>query len=209
MAEDLITCPACGSDSLRKISKEYKVSEPYAQQKTMDLVAYHCDSCGSEGDFSGEADKVIETAIEESKLESIQSIIESFHSRGISMASLERALELPQRTLTKWNSGRVKPTNSAVALLRMIRTFPWLVDVADYRYDYDISQKIHIQNAVASLLRVTSFQETDVYQAGIITSSQSIFMYMYFEKDVEDATVSLKPFRVASSKTAQATLSLE
>ena len=183
MSNDLTICPVCGADGIKKVPSLHDISEPYTSPKTVDIMLYQCDACGSEGDFSGDADYAIEHALEESRLQSVQNIICDFQNKGFSMASIERALELPQRTLTKWNSLRSKPTASGITLLRMIRTFPWLIEVAENGFKYDMAQKIHIQHAVISLLGKTTFLESDYSEAGLVTSSQSMLMYLYFEKE--------------------------
>ena len=183
MSNDTIACPACGSSAVRKFKETHEISEPHSASRTLELELYRCDACGSEGDFSGQADSAIAEAMESSKHDSVRSMIADMEHGNGSMASIERALELPQRTLVKWKSGRAKPSASAVALLRMVRTFPWLIEVADNGYDYDFAQKIHIQHAVSSLLHSTTFYQENASGAGLITSSQGVVLYAYFDKD--------------------------
>jgi hypothetical protein len=56
-----------------------------------------------------------------------------------SMAFVERALELPQRTMMRWKKGQL--SDAAIALLRIIGTYPWIMDVADAKYDSIYAQK--------------------------------------------------------------------
>ena len=197
MADIATVCPVCGATTLTTVKKEHKVVEPYALPREIEVELQHCETCGSEGDFYSSADSLISSAIEASRCESVRTIISTLENE-YSMASIERALELPQRTLVKWKSGATKPSASAVTLLRLIGTFPWLMDVADHAYDYDSAQKIHISNAMTSLLSATEFHRNQVRSAGVFTSSDGFVAYVQFTADdgTEQAVEVNEPFAV-------------
>jgi hypothetical protein len=60
-------------------------------------------------------------------------MLEALATEGIKMSYLERALELPARTTTRWKSGEVSA--ATLALLRITRTYPWILEVADSHFD--------------------------------------------------------------------------
>ena len=106
------------------------------------------------------------------------------------MSAIERALSLPQRTLTKWKNGVIKPSAAGLALMKYIRTFPWLIEVAENNFEYNIAQKIYISSAIQIFLNSLNFDTKDFSEAGIIATSQSTFLYMKYDqmqsKDVKD-----------------------
>ncbi len=53
------------------------------------------------------------------------------------MAYVERALDLPARTVARWKSG--EHSASALALLRVVATYPWMLEVAEHRFDLSVA----------------------------------------------------------------------
>ncbi len=56
-------------------------------------------------------------------------MLEMLSDSGVTMAYLERALGLPARTAERWKAG--ESSAAALALLRTITSFPWILEVAD------------------------------------------------------------------------------
>jgi len=176
-------CPVCGSDKVEKITTTHTISEPFGGTKNISISEVKCNACGSTGDFFNENDSIIESSIKELKQNSINNILNDFSENKISMSAIERALDIPQRTLAKWRSGSSSPTATGVALMRFIRLFPWLLDVAENKYDYDYAQKICINSGIQKFLSSISFKTENFSEAGVIATSRSAFMYMHFEKE--------------------------
>ena len=61
-------------------------------------------------------------------------MLEDMNNAGISMAMFERVFELPPRTLTRWKAGDF--SSSALALLRIAATFPWIIKVAEHKFEH-------------------------------------------------------------------------
>jgi len=61
-------------------------------------------------------------------------------------SAIERALGIPQNTLEKDKSA------SGKALKKIINTFPWIVDVADKKYDKKEAKRIMMKNAVDKIV---------------------------------------------------------
>jgi hypothetical protein len=176
-------CPACGSADIKKIVNKEIINEPFGGHKYIDTIEVRCNTCGSTGDFFGENELIVDEAIKELKQNSIINILNDFSNNKISMSAIERALDLPQRTLAKWKNGNSSPTATGVALMRFIRLFPWLLDVAERKFDYDYAQKIYINAAVQKLFSVVNFKKDDFSEAGIVATSKSAFFFMHFEKE--------------------------
>jgi hypothetical protein len=65
---------------------------------------------------------------------------------GISQAGIERVLDLPQHSLDKEKGSEV------VALIKMIKTFPWLISVAEKNYDRKEAKRTLLHVAVDYLI---------------------------------------------------------
>lgn len=64
---------------------------------------------------------------------SVPRMLELLGAHGMSMAYIERALDLPVGTAVRWKAGECSA--AALALLRIITTFPWVVEVAESGLD--------------------------------------------------------------------------
>lgn len=72
----------------------------------------------------------------------MQLLSEVFVKTGVSAASLERILELPQGTLA---NEKLMSRPESIALLKVLRTFPWLVDVSEVGYDTERAKNIMLK----------------------------------------------------------------
>jgi len=104
-----------------------------------------CLVCGESGDFSGANDEQIVKALEIAKKESAVVMLEYLSNLGIKMSYMERALELPTRTIARWKGGELSA--ATLALLRIIRTFPWILEVADAHFDQSVAKYRVIEEA--------------------------------------------------------------
>jgi len=179
-------CPACGGDSIKKTQKEQVIREPFGGQKTALLNEYLCEACGSTGDFFNENEASIQDCLSELKSDAITNILEAFSQHKISLSSMERALELPQRTLTKWKNKASKPSSSGMALFKFLRIFPWLLQVAENKYDYALAQKTHMTTAFNEMIKQMSFNENDFPEAGIVATENSAFIFLRTERHSPD-----------------------
>lgn len=181
-------CPVCGSNTLKKRISMDTITEPFGGRKDVETVNYKCETCDSTGDFFNENDNIILDSMKELKHLSVKNILNDFVENEISMSSIERALELPQRTLTKWKNNNSAPSASGIALMKFIRIFPWLLEVAENKYDYNDAQKIHIKAAIQRLLSVIKFREEDFTEAGIVATSKATFIYMNYQHNYNAET---------------------
>jgi transposase-like protein len=182
-----IECPVCGSTNLeKKISKEILRGD-LGKDAYYQRTSYRCLDCESEseGDSSKENTDAISFALDTLKKEYIKSTLDYFIDNKISFSSVERILNLPQRTLTKWKNDVSQPSAAGIALLKFLRVFPWLLNVAEHSYDYDASQKIFLQSAFNILLQKISFFKNDTMEMGAFITNKSNLMYIYTEKNDE------------------------
>lgn len=128
-----ITCTACGSDDVVKISQKETRQLTLGDEFTYDVNMYHCNECGEEGDFADKNDAIHERHMEEARKKLAAQLIDSIAADGMKMAYIERAFEIPQRTISsKWKNGSISA--SGLALLRIVKTMPWTVHIADNKF---------------------------------------------------------------------------
>jgi len=159
-------CPVCGSDKLESILRKETINGDLGKDTVIDVPHEKCMDCGFEGDVLGENDKTIEKALSVLNKKYIDEVLNFFIEKKINFAGIERAVGLPQRTLTKWKNGISSPTAAGIALLKYLRTFPWLIEVAENKYDFNISQKIFITEALNMLLKSMTFNSNDIEKNG-------------------------------------------
>lgn len=130
-------CPACGSDSIETTKKKHMIPIVYGNPAVFDEVLEKCLVCEESGDFTGANDELIDKAIEVAKKQSVINMLQALSHNGIKMSYMERALELPTRTIARWKGGELSA--ATLALLRIIRTFPWILEVADAHFDQSMA----------------------------------------------------------------------
>jgi len=180
-------CPACGSSNLTKKSYNDFVRESMGDQVLIEKVLYVCNDCNSEGDFFNENEAKIEKALSDLKRNLVVSILDGFSTSKVSFSSIERALDLPQRTLTKWKNGASSPTSSGITLLKYLKLFPWLLEVAENNFEYEISQKIFMGYAFNQMISKLTFYNSELKEAGITTTERSSLFYIHLQRPEFDA----------------------
>lgn len=166
-------CPECGSKAIIENKKNISIKEPFANEVNIEINENVCSLCGSQGDFFNQNETLIDETIKNLKQKSIKNILNDFTNNKMSMSSIERALEMPQRTLTKWKNSTNYPSSAGIALMRLIKLFPWLLEVAENKYNYIEAQKIHINTAIEELLH-KRYSETEILSESINQNADSM-----------------------------------
>jgi hypothetical protein len=141
-----LSCPVCGSTNIASKTINQLVGIPSTPQETASVFEDTCTDCGTRGDFGDRNDFIIEQSLKRSEELLIEGAIKHLSSLGISMAYMERALGLPQRAVMLWKKG--EHSASVVALLQLIRTYPWLLKVAERGFDRRYAQTSVLEQAV-------------------------------------------------------------
>ena len=152
------TCPACSSSNLKRGTVKNRFTDNFGGSIEFDIIEYTCEDCESTGDFFKENDELLAKKAQELNEKAVLTILEYFANNHVSFASIERVLGLSQRTLTKWRNEVSAPTSAGIALMKFLKTFPWLLDVADAKFEYSAAQKIHME----------AFMKTLISQIGVI-----------------------------------------
>lgn len=124
-----VTCPFCDSTDIEKITIDHIVKVPFSDDVVISHQTFRCNSCEEEGDFDNSFDKELSAAIDKANIMSAPEILEQLAQNGITMTYLEKSLRLPFRTTSRWKRGEI--SHPALALLRLIRFSPRLLEVAD------------------------------------------------------------------------------
>lgn len=138
MNKELVTCPACGSNQVARSEKESFADLTLGSKFSFREVNYKCNSCCEEGDFLAETDKNYLVAQKEAQSNLVKQLVETMNNAGITMAMFERVFELPARTLTRWKNGDF--SSNAIALLRIVITYPWIIEVAENKFEKTYSK---------------------------------------------------------------------
>ncbi|MBE3094555.1 MAG: hypothetical protein IMZ52_05950 [Actinobacteria bacterium] len=189
-------CPVCGSEEVLEKKETITITEPFAGKDNIEIIKNTCLACESEGDFFDQNENIIEETIKNLKQKSVEGILKYFINNKISMSSIERALEMPQRTLAKWKNKGSKTSSAGIALLRFIRLFPWLLEVAENKYDYQKAENIQTNSVIQKILDKNSFPSSQegqgqyfdfevAGQKGIIGAAGGCGIYEYAEEDFE------------------------
>lgn len=149
MINKLIKCPACGSQQVKRFEKKASGKLTLGSGFSFKEIYYVCDSCKEEGDFFAETDKNYLIAQKDAQVSLVKKILEDMNKAGITMAMFERVFELPPRTLTRWKGGDF--SSSALALLRTVVTYPWIMEVAEHRFEKNYARTIVVSAAAQEL----------------------------------------------------------
>jgi hypothetical protein len=132
MKKNNVICPACGSKDLERKEVDGKDCVTLGSEFTYKEIYYHCRNCFDEFDIFNESEKNFRDAEQQAHKLFAAQAIGYLADKSISMALFERVFELPTRTLTRWKEGNLSA--SALSLLRILITYPWIVKVAEKKY---------------------------------------------------------------------------
>jgi len=163
-------CPVCDSVDIVKREKFENITESFGGSMQVSIAEFYCTSC--ETSFEDDNDDTIQASIDELKSKAVINILNDFLHHGFNLSSMERALELPQRTLAKWKSNG-KPSAAGVSLLKILRCFPWILEVAENKYDFQIAQKTFTKTALDYIVDNSSFM--DPFHSKVTQKSSPIF----------------------------------
>lgn len=140
-----LACPACGSTEIVAKAESRCISVPYGPEVEYACTIYTCSACGSQGDFTGENDAKIQKAKIDSEIASANFMLDQLTKGigdrpGLTPTYIERALRNKIGTVKLWRLGLISDT--ALSLLRIIHTFPWLLQVSDADFHPEITRTI-------------------------------------------------------------------
>jgi DNA-binding transcriptional regulator YiaG len=174
-------CPVCGVGELEREEKEFTVSKfGYSESKT--VTVFFCPLCEAEFFENKQDEQVKNELIKKIQLKNVQKKLEEMASSKKSFASLERALSLPQRTLSKWKNGATKPSEAGMVLVNLLSIMPWLSLVVDNDYDPKLAQSLQWANLCSSF--------EGAVQTGILENGSEKLLYAYARNKVKTESMS-------------------
>ena len=175
-------CPVCGIGTLEKVPSTIMIADPSGIEKAIEVFEYKCPSCDAEGDLFGDNEHTLQKKYVEIRADAVASMLESFSDKSVRYSSAERVLGLPQRTLSKWKNKSVIPSAGATALMRYLHLFPWLLDVADNKFEKKSAMRIHIAAAMRDLCDMTKASDVKTVSAGIVENPNNAFFFVSMGK---------------------------
>jgi hypothetical protein len=165
-----INCSICGSSNAFKSCTERHLPIPYGAPVLIRECIRSCPDCGAEIDETQDEDN--KAALENGNRESIKSMIDYLCNDGYSLAQLERAHDLPQRTISRWRtSGDLSSVGTA--LLRILRTYPWITEVAENHFNEDFSKRILVKAAADEFIKIKQFADPISMGVGYVQVSRT------------------------------------
>lgn len=139
MEKESLKCPVCGTADIETTIERREFPLAFGEVARLDVEVNRCRACGEMGDFLAVNDQPIEDALAAAEGRLAAKNIESLTAQGFTMASCERALGLAPRTMMRWKSGKL--SDAAGVLLKVLRTFPWILNVARANFSKAVAEE--------------------------------------------------------------------
>jgi len=179
-------CPVCGSSDFEVIHENEDVKVPYGEDKELELIKVKCNECETVTDYSKLYTHDYTNALDDSKKQSIENMLNNLSNIGYSLAAIERALELPQRTISRWKNTQ-EISAIGLSLLRIINTYPWVLQVAQNKFEPTFARSIFIHNAVNELFTIyNSSGNLFAANIGVFSNLRNLFIIAKYEFKVGD-----------------------
>ncbi len=131
-------CPVCEMGELQLEKKHLTISK-YGLSEAREIEVLSCPVCNAESYPHEKEESVHRDMLKSLEQRNVRILLEKMAQAKISFASLERALSLPQRTLSKWKQGSTKPSEAGIVLVNLLSLMPWLSQVVDNDYDPNLA----------------------------------------------------------------------
>lgn len=145
-----VTCPICGSADIERHEGLRKIGDALTGFEQIKEFNFVCRRCGEDGDFANLNEQLYNDAMRELSKKAVARMMGQLSEQGHNNAQVERALNLPQRTAARWKKNGASA--GAVALLKFVTTFPWLLEVAENRFEPAKAKATMAREATAILL---------------------------------------------------------
>lgn len=130
---DLTECPICGSSRSVALRKG-RFEATYNKVPIMleDVESYFCASCEEEF-FTQQQERTVSQRVNDAAREQLgvlspERIIEIRKKLGLTQQDLEELLDLGDKVVTRWETGKVVPGRTTDFLLRLMERRPDLID---------------------------------------------------------------------------------
>lgn len=140
------SCPVCGNEDMNEITFELQTQLTLGDEFTVKGPARQCPNCEHvEEDI--QSSEPFREAVLAATQQSVNNMIDHLRAEGLKMSYIERAFELPSKTLNRWKSGGESSATS-LAFLRTLVTYPFVVEVAMKRFDQAFAQQVLLREGM-------------------------------------------------------------
>jgi len=174
-------CPVCGSDALTTSIKKHALTVIYGKPAEYNEVVDTCSVCEESGDFSDLNDATINQIMKAAKKESATNMLDYLSNHNIKMSYMERSLELPARTLARWKAEDCSA--AGLALLRIIRTYPWILEVADDRFSQPTASSRLVEEA-GHVLKHALPRKVERTELNVLHNNNTLQVNIQFSSDI-------------------------
>lgn len=174
-------CEVCSSIKLRPYSYENTHQLTLGPEFTVRAAVLQCEDCGEILDMDRKVEKNFAIEKKRAIKSSISEMANQLKTFGLNDSYVERAFELPQRTINRWK-GVGESSASAVALMRTLITFPFIADVASARFDplqakkslfrYAVQQFSQEMRAIGMEMDAVSWDQSQLNQIQLTANFQ-------------------------------------
>ncbi|MGD9108799.1 MAG: hypothetical protein PVI75_06490 [Gammaproteobacteria bacterium] len=164
------TCPLCGSKKTKKIKKKTFGEVILGEKFSFTEVFFRCSVCHEAFDLSCETDENYRKAEKKAHKKFVEKTIKELSDSGIKMSFFERVFRLPIRTLSRWKSGDF--SFASLALLRIVKTYPWILEVAEHKFEENFAKNIVNQESNNDFIQIGT---SDNYNKSCVNTEMEIY----------------------------------
>jgi hypothetical protein len=132
-----VPCPCCGStDNWFKVEpREY--TPPFGPTTRYEVLVMHCTACTEELVYEAGPDpKRVQAILQHADQATVPTMLDRLEAAGYSQAAIKRILEVDDYSVN-WRNGAI---TDVIALLRILTTYPWILEVAAKRFDPEVAR---------------------------------------------------------------------
>ncbi len=159
-----VKCIFCDSEDTEVVTKRVTLKGSFGEEIAYDQKICRCKNCGEDNDITNEEES--DKAIRAYEGKSFGVTISELLKKGYSLAQMERALDLPVRTISRWSAGNL-PSAAGKTLFKFIRLMPWLIEVGDNDFDVVYARGAIVNAALNEFDRLRKANEEDPQRKGV------------------------------------------
>ncbi|MCK5760394.1 MAG: hypothetical protein KAH33_03815 [Candidatus Delongbacteria bacterium] len=144
---EVIKCNYCGNSNFNKRKEKQTEFEPYGEIIEFKEDIWVCKKCGDELNYTLNYTDGYEKAQKKSEVSSIKNMLAYLTKGRIKLKDIEDSLGLPVRTLSRWKS-KLNYSKVGLTLLRVVRSYPWIILVAARRFESKAVDEVFKQAAM-------------------------------------------------------------
>lgn len=132
-----VTCPACGStDNWAKVDRR-EYTPPFGKTERYEVLVMHCTACTEEWTHEpGPDPKRVSAILQHADQATVKTMLDLLEQADYSQAAIRQVLGM-EGYAANWRTGA---TEGVIALLRILATYPWILEVANAKFDPNMAE---------------------------------------------------------------------